>query len=115
MDVQIDRREQSLGKIWVTMAASAGATVISALLLYVASNQLQTATTLAVIQRDLQTQASLMIANNNLRQKENARLEEYLGQVWPRLRSLQQNQVIIARELEELCDCEIELKEPENF
>ena len=110
-----DRREAGPMKFWTTMGATIGGTLVSALLLWIGSNQLKLSTGQAVIQRDLQAQATLILENNNLRQRENKRLEELFGRVWPRLRSLQQNQIILSRELEEICDCEIELQEPEKF
>ena len=42
-------------------------------------------------------------------------LQQYVDQIWARLRAGGVNDESLKRELERLCDCEIELKTPERF
>ena len=43
------------------------------------------------------------------------RLEKSIDTIWPRLRSHGENVEIVAREVERLCDCKINLNEPDKF
>jgi hypothetical protein len=77
--------------------APIGGTLTAAAIVWVTSSQLSVTTQLALIQQTQNQQ------------------DTRLGQVWPRLRTHGENIHILRDQVENICQCDISLSEPERF
>lgn len=107
--------EQSTPKWMSTVLSTVGAALTAGLLMWIASSQLTISTNQAVIINKLEAQKEVINISNNNTDLQIEILHERLNQVWPRLRAHGENIAVVKRKLEALCDCNIDLNEPEQF
>jgi len=101
---------------WVgTILQSVGGTIMAILLVWIASNQVTIITSQAVLQRDFVAQAESLKRFTRSAEVTHAEVKEWLEQIWPRLRAHGENLEVLAREIEDLCQCPVDLKRPEDF
>ncbi len=101
---------------WVTtFLTTMGAMLIGSLLIWIASNQVNIVTSQAVLQRDFQAQTRAFNAYNEIDRAGDLEVREWFKQIWPRLRVHGENVAILKRYMEDVCVCEVELKQPERF
>lgn len=98
-----------------TSLVTIGSTLAAGLLIWIASSQLDIVKNQIGVQRDVTTATHLMREVAEKTEMEIARVDNHLNQVWPRLRVHGENIAILTRELEDLCECKIDLKKPEKF
>lgn len=99
----------------ITALATIGATLTGALLLWIAGNQVSIATSQAVLSNEFQAQTKAFEQYSNDNKENDRELREWMEQIWPRLRNHGENIEIVRRHIESICDCDIELNEPEKF
>lgn len=99
----------------VTALATIGATLTGALLLWIAGNQVSITTSQAVLSTQFKAQTRAFEQYSQENKKNDMELRDWLEQIWPRLRVHGENIEVIKRHLELICDCEVELNDPERF
>lgn len=107
--------EPSAPKWLSTMLITIGSALIAALLMWIASSQLDINTKQAVILHKLESQEKLYTVDREDTRSQLALLLDNQNRIWPRLRAHGENIQILKRKFEEVCNCTIELKEPERF
>ena len=101
---------------WLSTALTTlGAALIASLLVWIATSQLKINTQMAVVLYKLEAQeASLDSVTNDIDGQIQILLDNQ-NRIWPRLRGHGENIAILRQEIERLCDCKIQLQEPEPF
>ena len=100
---------------WITTVfTSIGGVLAAALLMWIATSQVEIVTTQAVILNNQEVQAEQLTASVEAQKQAVERLDHNFDQIWPRLRTHGENIAILTREIEELCDCKVDLKQPES-
>lgn len=119
---------------WLSTALTTmGAALVTGLLIWIASSQLEINTNQAVIlsklefqetilesdrmkvQSDLRSLRELLSVQTESLQDQLDILEHNQNQLWPRIRAHGENITILKNDLEQLCNCKINLSEPEKF
>ena len=101
---------------WVgTALTTVGAALVTALLVWIATSQLDINTQMAVVLYKLESQEELIEQNIKDVDDELDILLDNQNRIWPRLRAHGENIQVLAQILEKHCDCKIELKDPEPF
>ena len=98
-----------------TALQSIAGVLVSLLLAWIASNQVEIITSQAVLQRDFEAQSNALnrfVAQTDTTNKE---VKEWMAQIWPRLRTHGENIEVLKNEIEDICKCPISLKRPEEF
>ena len=107
--------EQAAPKWINTALTSVGATLCGGLLLWIANGQQSMATEQAVIRQEVQQLRAANKTDTEAVKRNLTRIEDLMNQVWPRLRVHGENIAILKAEIERICKCKVELKEPEKF
>ena len=110
-EMEISGQPQWLGAFLTTI----GAMLAGSLLIWIAANQVSIVTSQAVLQRDFQAQAKAILEYNTIDRAGDLEVKEWFKQIWPRLRVHGENVAILKRYMEDVCACEVELKQPERF
>ena len=101
---------------WIaTILTSLGATLVGALLLWIASSQLSVSRDIAVLANSMEAMREQQVADGIERAQELDYITGRFDRIWPRIRANNTNITILHRKLEELCDCEVQLSDPEAF
>lgn len=101
---------------WIaTILTSLGATLMGALLLWIASSQLSVSKEIAVLASAMQHMNTQIALERDDRAKELEFITGRFDRIWPRIRSNSANITILERRLEALCKCEVELQTPEEY
>jgi hypothetical protein len=107
--------EQTSPKWLTTALTSLGAALTGGLLLWIASSQLSITTEIAVVSRNQEVMVEKLTETTSATEIRLDAIAALVNQIWPRLRAHGENMEILRRELEELCQCKIDLKQPEQF
>ena len=111
-EILIERRQRSL---WNTLIGGIAGTLCSALLIWVAASQLNITTETALLNQKLEQQETLMTSYLERKEEMISNLLQNQNNIWPRLRTHGENIQVLKREIERMCDCQVELKQPERF
>ena len=107
--------EQTSPKWLQTALTTIAATLMSGALIWIVNGQINLGRDNAVILTKLDLQQEVYEETTTALRLEVATLLDNQNRIWPRLRTHGENIAILTREIEKLCNCKVELKEPERF
>lgn len=101
---------------WLSaLLQSIAGVLIAVLLSWIASNQVDIITSQAVLQRDFVAQKNEITQFMVRSQGTDSEVKDWMKQIWPRLRTHGENIEVLRNEIEDICNCPIVLKRPEDF
>ena len=115
MDTEHYVVEQTAPKWMTTALVTIGSGLVTVLLIWIASSQLELNTNVALMQQQMTNQEDKLDVYIKEQSTQIGVLDRNQQRVWPRLRTHGENIAILKREIEKVCDCDIELEEPEQF
>ncbi len=108
--------EETIHYKWLaTFLTTIGAVLTASLLIWIATSQVSIITSHAILQKDIQAQTEALEVYNESHRTGDLEIKEWFKQIWPRLRVHGENVAILKRYMEDICQCEVELKKPERF
>jgi len=107
--------ETATPKWIVTGLTTIGAALVGGLLLWIAKGQFTTAVEQGKMAVQMNNLIRIVEDNNHSVNDNLITLRQNQDRIWPRLRSHGENIAILRHELEQLCNCEIVLEEPETY
>lgn len=107
--------EQATPRWLSTGLTTTGAALITALLLWIASSQLEISTNQAVIMTKQEVQERKLDELKKSQAAQLGTLTNNQNNIWPRLRAHGENIAMLREKIEDICQCQVRLKDPEKF